>query len=116
MAEKKEKKSLTELAGDVERYKKKIESCRYFNDMLEAHKDCDWKWFHVFRDKDTKKGSVNIGNSGVYADACFPVQTLIKVNPNLEKAWSNFWEEMIMAYATLRDDAIQKLQVAVTDE
>jgi len=81
-----EKKSLTKLAGDVEHCKEKIEECNYFCDMLEAHKDCDWKWFHIWRNKNTEKGSIHIGNNGVCIDASFPVQKLTEINPNLEEA------------------------------
>lgn len=107
---------ITDLARDLDKYKNSIADCQYFCDMLEAHKDCDWKWFHVWRDKDTNKGAVKIGNNGVYADASFPVQELIKVNPPLEAAWANFWGEMINAYSTLRDKTLQDLQNAVQEE
>ncbi len=84
--------------------------------MLEAHKDTDWKWFHVWRNKNTEKGSVNVGNNGVYADSSFPVQELIKINPPLEAAWFNFWGEMTNAYSLLRDKTLQDLQNAVQEE
>jgi len=107
---------ITELASFLEHCKKSISDCQYFCDMLEAHKIDDWKWFHVWRDKDTKKGVVNIGNNGVYADRSFPVQELIKINPPLEAAWTAFWDEMINAYSLLRDKTLQDLQNAVQEE
>lgn len=107
---------ITDLAKELDHFKKSIADCQYFCDMLEVHKTNDWKWFHVWRNKDTKKGVVNTGVNGVYADRSFPVQELIKVNPLLEAAWFNFWSEMTNAYSLLRDKTLQDLQNAVQEE
>lgn len=107
---------IQDLASELDRYKHQISDCQYFCDQLKAHKGCDWKWFHVWRDKNTEKGSVNFGSNMTYADTSFPVQELIKINPPLEAAWNNFWGEMINAYSVLRDKTLQDLQNAVQEE